>query len=86
MTLRKSPKLANGLVIAIEPVFSPGVQETVTLDDHWTIVTADGELSAHWEHTVAITPDGPRVLTAHSDEPEYPLSEPDRIPVELAAA
>ena len=82
----RGPKLANGLVIAIEPMFNLGVEETVTLDDHWTVVTADGGMSAHWEHTVAITPDGPRVLTARSDETAWPLAEPDKIPVTLAAA
>ena len=43
------------------------------LDDGWTVVTADGALSAHWEHTVAITPDGPWVLTAREDETAWPL-------------
>lgn len=74
-------KLRSGLVIAIEPQFNLGTSETAALDDDWTVVTADGELSAHWEHTVAITPDGPWVLTARSDETEWPLAQPDRIPV-----
>jgi methionyl aminopeptidase len=65
-------KLSAGWVLAIEPMFTLGGDETVLLDDGWTVVTADGSLSAHWEHTVAITPDGPWVLTARSDEPSHP--------------
>ncbi len=80
----RGPKLAVGLVLAVEPMFNLGTAETATLEDQWTVVTADGALSAHWEHTVAITPDGPRVLTARSDETARPLEEPDRIPVQLA--
>ncbi len=64
-------KLSVGWVIAIEPMFNLGGEETRTLDDGWTVVTADGALSAHWEHTVAVTPDGPWVLTARSDEQAY---------------
>ena len=80
----RGPKLTNGLVLAVEPMFNLGTEETETLEDEWTVVTADGALSAHWEHTVAITPDGPWVLTARSDEPARPLEEPARIPVPLA--
>jgi methionyl aminopeptidase len=65
----KGLALSPGLVIAIEPMFNLGTAETVTLDDGWTVVTADGSVSAHWEHTVAITEDGPRVLTARDDDP-----------------
>ena len=68
----KGLALSPGLVIAIEPMFNLGTAETVTLDDGWTVVTADGSVSAHWEHTVAITPDGPRVLTARDDDPVDP--------------
>jgi methionyl aminopeptidase len=81
----RGPKLAVGLVIAVEPMFNLGTEQTVTLDDEWTVVTADQSLSSHWEHTVAITPDGPWVLTARSDEPARPLEEPSRIPVQLSA-
>jgi len=56
--------LQPGLVIAIEPMFNIGGREIETLGDDWTVVTADGTVSAHFEHTVAILPDGPRVLTA----------------------
>ena len=56
-------RLAPGLVIAIEPMINVGGAAVRTLADGWTIVTADGSLSAHFEHTVAITDDGPQILT-----------------------
>lgn len=61
---RRGPKLVPGLTIAIEPMVNEGTSRTKTLNDHWTIVTADGKRSAHFEHTVAITESGPRILTA----------------------
>ena len=76
----RGPKLVEGLVIAVEPMFNFGTHETEVQADGWTVTTADGHLSSHWEHTVAITADGPRVLTARSDEPEWPLRSPERIP------
>lgn len=63
--------LSDGWVIAVEPMFNLGTARTRTLDDGWTVETADGRWSAHWEHTVAVTPDGPWVLTARSDEPAH---------------
>jgi methionyl aminopeptidase len=62
-------RFTPGWCLAIEPMFNLGTEETRTLDDGWTVVTADGSISAHWEHTIAITADGPWVLTARSDEP-----------------
>lgn len=59
----KGIKLKAGMAICIEPMFNLGGHETRVLDDGWTVVTADGSTSAHFEHTVAITPDGPEVLT-----------------------
>ncbi|NDD27186.1 MAG: type I methionyl aminopeptidase [Proteobacteria bacterium] len=56
-------KLRPGLVIAIEPMVNVGDFKVAILPDKWTIVTEDGSLSAHFEHTVAITGDGPRILT-----------------------
>ncbi|HAX82795.1 MAG TPA: type I methionyl aminopeptidase [Actinobacteria bacterium] len=56
-------KLRRGMAICIEPMFNLGGDATRVLEDGWTVVTADGSLSAHFEHTVAITPDGPQVLT-----------------------
>jgi len=60
---KRREKLVPGLTIAIEPMVNVGAPATKTLPDRWTIVTLDGSLSAHFEHTVAITEDGPRVLT-----------------------
>ncbi|MGM0817873.1 MAG: type I methionyl aminopeptidase [Actinomycetota bacterium] len=76
----RGPKLVPGLVIAIEPMFNLGTAETAVLDDDWTVVTGDGQVSAHWEHTVAITEEGPWVLTARSDEPARPLEDPAAVP------
>ena len=56
-------RLAEGMTIAIEPMITAGSPVTKTLGDKWTVVTADGSLSAHFENTVAITRDGPRILT-----------------------
>ena len=61
---KRGTKLVAGLTIAIEPMVNLGVAATRTLSDRWTVVTADGKRSAHFEHTVAITDDGPRILTA----------------------
>ena len=63
----KGPKLAVGMALAIEPMLTGGSAETIELDDGWTVITADGSRAAHWEHTVAITEDGPWVLTAPED-------------------
>ncbi len=60
------PRLRAGMVIAIEPMLSAGTPDIRTLDDGWTVVTADRKLSAHFEHTIGITKDGPRVLTSVS--------------------
>jgi methionyl aminopeptidase len=57
------PVLKTGMVLAIEPMINLGTYEVKTLPDGWTVVTADGQPSAHFEHTVAITDDGPDVLT-----------------------
>jgi methionyl aminopeptidase len=59
----KGMRLKAGMAICIEPMFNVGGDGTRTLDDGWTVVTADGTLSAHFEHTVAITRDGHEVLT-----------------------
>ena len=58
------PLLAEGMTFAIEPMITAGGPDVVLHDDEWSISTADGSLSAHFEHTVAITADGPRILTA----------------------
>lgn len=56
-------KLKVGHVLAVEPMVNAGGPETTMYDDGWTVVTADGSLSAHFEHTIAVTDDGPEVLT-----------------------
>ena len=56
-------KLKEGLVLAIEPMVNSGGPETEVLDDGWTVVTRAGRRSAHFEHTIALTEDGPDVLT-----------------------
>ncbi len=61
----RGPLLEPGIVLAIEPMVNAGTWEVKVLDDQWTVVTADGELSAHFEHTVALTEKGPEVLTSH---------------------
>ncbi|MCY0901015.1 MAG: type I methionyl aminopeptidase [Firmicutes bacterium] len=59
----KGPRLKTGMVLAIEPMINVGTVEVRTLQDNWTVVTADGSLCAHFEHTVAITEEGPQLLT-----------------------
>jgi methionyl aminopeptidase len=59
----RGPYLAVGSVLAIEPMLTLGSTKTVVLEDEWTVVTADGSRAAHWEHTVAVTEGGPRILT-----------------------
>jgi methionyl aminopeptidase len=59
----KGPKVKPGLVIAIEPMINLGTEKVKVLEDGWTVVTLDGRPSAHFEHTIAITPDGPEILT-----------------------
>ena len=62
------PLLMEGMTIAIEPMIMTGSWETKVLDDGWTVATSDGSLSAHFEHTVAITADGPEILTLPRQE------------------
>jgi methionyl aminopeptidase len=59
----KGPRLRAGMVLAIEPMINLGKAEVRVLEDGWTAITVDGSVSAHFEHTVAITKDGPRILT-----------------------
>jgi methionyl aminopeptidase len=61
----RGPLLRPGMCIAIEPMLNVGDWHTRILDDQWTVVTADGSLSAHFEHTIAITEGGPEILTDH---------------------
>ncbi|KAF0970175.1 MULTISPECIES: type I methionyl aminopeptidase [Gordonia] len=59
----KGPLLVIGSTLAIEPMLTLGTVDTTVLADDWTVVTDDGSRAAHWEHTVAVTADGPRILT-----------------------
>lgn len=59
----RGPLLTSGAVLAIEPMLTLGGGKTLVLEDEWTVVTTDGSRAAHWEHTVAVTDDGPRILT-----------------------
>ncbi|GAA4641582.1 type I methionyl aminopeptidase [Gordonia humi] len=59
----RGPRLVVGSTLAIEPMLTLGTEETTELDDGWTVVTDDGTRASHWEHTVAVTEDGPRILT-----------------------
>jgi methionyl aminopeptidase len=68
-------RLKSGLVIAIEPMVNAGTHEVEVLDDKWTAVTKDRSLSAHFEHTIAITDDGPWVLSRPQSTPGNPAHE-----------
>ena len=59
----RGPRLLPGMTIAIEPMINMGSYRVKVLEDEWTTVTVDGSLSAHFEHTIAITPDGPKIKT-----------------------
>ena len=61
--------LKPGMVVAIEPMVNVGTFRVKTLADKWTVVTADGSLSAHYEHTVAVTPEGFEILTLTDAQP-----------------
>jgi methionyl aminopeptidase len=62
-TRARGIELVPGICLAIEPMFTLGSADVETLADGWTVVTRDGSLAAHWEDTVAVTEDGPEVLT-----------------------
>lgn len=79
---RRGMRLVEGMCLAIEPMTNQGTRHVVPLDDEWTVVTRDGRRSAHFEHSVAVTADGPLVLTAREENrkriAELGLVEPDR--------
>ena len=66
----RGPRLKPGMTLAIEPMVNAGERYVKVLDDHWTVVTMDGSLCAHFEHTIAITPDGYEILTISKGEGE----------------
>jgi methionyl aminopeptidase len=57
-------RLREGMTIALEPMVLAGTPATTVKDDEWTVASADGSLTAHFENTIAVTPDGPMILTA----------------------
>lgn len=59
----RGPRLVTGMALAIEPMLTAGSDKTEELEDGWTVVTVDGSRAAHWEHSIAVTDDGPVVLT-----------------------
>ena len=61
----RGPRLKRGLALAVEPMITLGRKETAVADDDWTVVTTDGSIAAHFEHTFALSDDGVWVLTAH---------------------
>ena len=66
---KKSPRLQPGMTIAIEPMVNAGLPDVRILNDGWTVVTKDGQLSAHFEHTVLVTESEPEILTCHAKTP-----------------
>ena len=60
----KGPRLREGMVLAIEPMVNIGTYRVKVLEDNWTVVTSDGSLSAHYEHTIVITDGEPEILTS----------------------
>lgn len=65
---RQTPKLHAGMVLAIEPMINLGTEEVKVLKDGWTVITADKKVSAHFEHSIAVTDDGPLVLSRRQNE------------------
>jgi len=74
----QGPRLRTGMALAIEPMITRGGGQVTELDDGWTVVTADGSRAAHFEHTVAVTAQGPWVLTARAEEQRATSSHPER--------
>ena len=71
----KGPTLKTGMVFVVEPMVNAGTAETRQLDDGWSVVTADGRLSAHFEHTIAVTPTARRSSLWPSKQPKAGLSQ-----------
>ena len=75
----QGPRLRVGMALAIEPMITRGERQVTELDDGWTVITTDGSRAAHFEHTVAITPEGPWVLTAREEEKATEAGHPERV-------
>lgn len=63
VSMERGVRISNGMVLAIEPMVNEGTWRVKVLEDKWTVVTLDGKLSAHYENTIAVTPNGPEILT-----------------------
>jgi methionyl aminopeptidase len=75
----QGPRLRAGMALAIEPMITRGGRHVAELDDGWTVITTDRSRAAHFEHTVAVTPDGPWVLTAREEEKAQETDHPERV-------
>jgi len=75
----EGPRLRAGMALAIEPMITRGGRQVTELDDGWTVITNDGSRAAHFEHTVAVTAEGPWVLTAREEEKAEDSSHPERV-------
>ena len=75
----QGPRLRAGMALAIEPMITRGERNVVELDDGWTVITTDGSRAAHFEHTIAITPEGPWALTAREEERAQQADHPERV-------
>jgi methionyl aminopeptidase len=78
----QGPRLRAGMALAIEPMITRGGRHVTELDDGWTVITNDGSRAAHFEHTVAITAEGPWVLTAREEE-KAATAHPERVRLTL---
>ena len=79
----QGPRLRAGMALAIEPMITRGGRDVAELDDGWTVITTDRSRAAHFEHTVAVTPDGPWVLTARKEERAQEADHPERVGLTL---
>lgn len=79
----QGPRLRAGMALAIEPMITRGTRHVAELDDGWTVITTDGSRAAHFEHTVAITDEGPWVLTAREEEKARETDHPQRVRLAL---
>jgi len=79
----QGPLLEAGMALAIEPMITRGGRRVAELDDGWTVITRDGSRAAHFEHTVAITAEGPWVLTARAEEKAAGSAHPERVRLTL---
>jgi methionyl aminopeptidase len=79
----QGPRLRAGMALAIEPMITRGERHVAELEDGWTVITTDGSRAAHFEHTIAITADGPWVLTARDEEKARAADHPERLGLTL---